>query len=1016
MIQDVGLNSSLVEDPSNDDFHRKWLGTSRKVDPFDPDTYGFNFSIRKFTVDRRTQMDSLRLLTLEKTAFRALATQWPAPWLVASPFMCGDPNAPLLAVRVKIEGIDFTERVECLRDLVAQVEPTEPRAPNSNMQTSYRVPRSAFEVHCGTIRGRLICGNPRDSDPTALELRNNGFILSLSSSFGRDRSRTSRWNLLSNPDQLSLRMDYKVSLVFDPTLVRVRPKSTPFSGKFTSLRSTDADFLHDPPVVSMESFEVIGEGHAIGSLKHDADTVAILMRSSPVLDLHCSTDALCVELWHPSVMEAIHQVFSIVPPPITSPHKPPHSPSLIDRLPGGVSLTIALARLVVFVTAPDVNPSDTMDLSRGFAFRTCIAVQYSCMHATHAHRFPDLHHRSETRHKLYLPRERIVDAVSAARTSSITNNVSAHIKVDLSNLSLRSAVATHYDADDPMIAERDDPSLEHQEFLHIARFRVDASLSGKRGTVPSTANESCTISGEIPYVRATFHLAHVYSVLLAVQTIHTLRPVSTPGLPAARPSTPIPFNFKFDVNTLQAIWVLPKENLVTRIDGMNINASSHEPLRVRLAKAVVWVKLPSQINRWEEDIGDRWEELLGLRRWEISLSPSKGIPEIAIDGDSARLRIPHGYVFSDLILDVTVTAKALRHLSRVALAGHYTDMPTPEPEEPKSIPHLSFRIRCLCLEASDDPLESKLAAIWRCGLEAAKHRREREEAFSAKVAAIYQAESEVPISDNGNIEVDYRFGAAHSVSVQEARRRLDEVHALDWTLRLQNHKDKLAKAEDIISQRLHGPASRKVTPVIPNIVVVSPIGHFPPLFRATLNGLCLVAQPPSFPIERLPDFLFERGSGLPRDTEFSLLVPLHLNFTLSSLHITLRDYPLPLLSIPPHRDSSVAALEFDSDIVIAEEMGTDLSVDWIDCPILRPNQGVQGSAQLSISVPKTIMPVKSYANPVLDITASSATILSWGVSYTPATQDLMRIIETLSSTTRDPSPAIGFWDKVNWFI
>ncbi|KAF9464454.1 golgi-body localization protein domain-containing protein [Collybia nuda] len=1014
IIQDVTLGSNLIENPSDDAFYQQWLGRNRNFDCFDPDSYNLLFSIQQVTMDRRTQMDSLRILTLGKVAFKALATQWPAPWLVASPFMCGDPNAPLLAVRAEIEGVDFTERVECLRDLVAHLKVTtqEPRvSPNPNVQLSYRVPRLGFEVRCGTIRGRLICGNPRESDPTVLELRNNGFILSLSSSFGRDRSRNSRWNLLSNPDQLSLRMDYKISLIFDPTLIRVRPKSVPLSGLFTSLRSSDAEFLHDPPVVSVECLEIKGAGHAIASLKHDADTVAILMRSSPVLDLHCSTDVLCVELWHPSVMEAIHQVFSIVPSASRLP-EPSHSLPLFDRLPGGVSLTMTIARLVVFVTAPDINPLDTMDLSRGFAFRTCVAVQYACMYASHAHRFHDLHHRTETRHKLYLPREKIVDAVAAARTSGITKNVSAHIGIDVSNLSLRSTVATQYDADDPMIAERDDPSLGHQEFLHISKFRINLALSGKRGHVLSTVSDTCDISGEIPHIRATFHLAHVYSALLAIQTIHTLQPVSTPGITAPRPSVLIPFNFKFMVNTLQVMWVLPKENLVTRIDGINVKASTHEPVGVQLNKAVVWVKVPSQLNRWEENVGERWEELLSLQRWNISLPLSTGNMDIAVDGDSARLRIPHGYIFSELIIDTSVTVKALRHLARVAVAGHYTDMPAPESEGPKSMPNISLRVRYLCLEAADDPFETKLAIIWRCGLEAAKHRREREDAFAAKVAAIYQAESKVPIPDTGKTEADYQFGAAHSVSVQEARRRLDEVHALDWTLRLQNHKDELAKAEDIIGQRFHRSASGKGGQTVPNIISVSPIEQLPPLFRATFNGLSLVAQPPSFPTEQLADFLYDRGNGLPRDSEFSLLVPMHLNFTLSSLHITLRDYPLPLFSIPPHRDSSVAALEFDTDIVIAEEMGTDSSVDWIDCPILGPNHGVHGSSQLTISVPKTIMPVKSYANPVLDITASSITTLSWGVSYTPATQDLMRIIETLSSTTRDPSPAIGFWDKL----
>jgi hypothetical protein len=120
--------------------------------------------------------------------------------------------------------------------------------------------------------------------------------------------------------------------------------------------------------------------------------------------------------------------------------------------------------------------------------------------------------------------------------------------------------------------------------------------------------------------------------------------------------------------------------------------------------------------------------------------------------------------------------------------------------------------------------------------------------------------------------------------------------------------------------------------------------------------------------------------------------------------------------IPPQTDKTVFVFDFDTDLVVAEEMGTELSVDWVDCPVVTSDYGLPGAAPFSLSVPKTIMPVKSYANPVIDVTATAPTIFSWGVSYGPGTQDVMRVVETLSSSPRDSSPGMGFWDKVNFRI
>ncbi|GLB33910.1 putative RNA pol II promoter Fmp27 protein [Lyophyllum shimeji] len=1008
-IQDIAVKTNVCNDSSEEVFHKHWLGRGRKVESYDSDAYNLKLSIRRISLDRRTRLDTMRLLTLEAADFQALATQWPAPWLTPSPFISGDPNTPLLAIRGELGGMELTERLERLRELAALAEPSvkgnpsQPTAPSSSLN----LPRFAFELRCGPLIGRIICADTKGSEPFAVELRNNGLVISAESSFGQERRVNARQQ---PPDhERSLRMDYTFVFMLDPTLVRIRSKTKMDSRHFTRLRSFDADFLDDPSILSIEAIEVVGEGHAVASMEQDSESVASVVPSSSILDIQMSSDALCIEVWNPSVIVAIHQLISILPTQEDRVASPAPSKALLDRLPAGISVTMAIGRFVVFVTSPDINPQDTLDLSRGFACRTGLSMHYSSMHSGHAHRFQDLPRRTQTRHMLDLPQEQIVDAVSAARASTITHNASAHFRISLSDLSLRSAVATEYDADNPLIFEKDGSDFIHLECLRVPSMKVDLCLSGKRGTVLSKAGDTCDVSVMVPDVRATFQLSHVYSVMLAIHGLNSILP--NPPRRTMDRSSPLVYRTKVVVTTLQVLCVLRTQSVALRMDGIETNILPDRPFSLQLSKAVAWVRLPSRINKWQSESGPKWEECVVLQTLHASVAPASGTSSISLDGESARLRIPFGYILADLIFDLTATAKAIRHLARITAQQQYSPMPPPEPEGPKVLPKITVRLRCMCLEASDDPFERKLADIWRCGLDAVKQRMEREAAFQAKVAAIYQAESEVPPSGPAEAGQEYHFGADHSVSIDEARRRLDEVHELDWTLRLQSVRQKHSKTEDAINQSLRGKLATNATSPVPNIVDVTPAARIPPLFRVLLDGVFLTLQRPSFPKGSLLDFLHEQG-GLPYETGYSLLVSLHLDFTLSSLHVTLRDYPLPLFSIPPNSDRNLPAWAFDTDLVIAEEMGSEQSVCWVECPVLEQNYGALGAPALSISVPKTIMPVKTYANPVIHVATSDTTIISWGVSYTPAIQDLMRVIETLSSPPLDPSPPVGFWDKM----
>ncbi|KAG6896107.1 hypothetical protein C0992_010276 [Termitomyces sp. T32_za158] len=1013
-VHDIVLGSSICNDTSEDDFQRRWLGNLKKIENCDPDIYAFKFWIAQVAVERRTRLDSMRLLTLETMNLQAIVTQWPSPWLTSSPFMTGDPNTPFLAIRAKFGGLDVTERLERLRELVAHIEPSRKGvAPSRTPAESCKIPRIAVEAECGILRGRIICADTRGTEPFAVEVRSNGFVLTMESTFVADFKSTARPSGHAGPRDL-YRMYYKFSFVLEPTLMRVRPRARPDTRKFIQLRSCDTDFLGDSSILSIESIEILGDGHAIASMDSDEDLPASVFTNSPIFELCVSTDAICVEAWNSCAVAALQQLSSVVPPqddqlPLTSPRQP-----LLDRMLPGLSITLAIPRFVAIFTSPDVNPQDNLDLSRGVALRTRLFLSYCSMHASHTHRFHDFNERTTKRGKLRLPAQHLTVAISAARTSVVSEKASAHIRISFSDLAVRSAVSTQYDADNPFVFERDDPALEKQEFLSIPSITIDLCLSGKRGATHSKAADTCDVSVVVPDVKVIFQLSYVYSLMLAAHCIKNVLP-KLPSTRAVKPKPPSDLRTKINivVSTVQIRSELQSQRLVARIDDIDIHAPPERPPSVQLSKFVVCVCLPRRIMKWEDERGERWEEFICFQTLQASLASSHASPSISVNGESARLRIPHGYVFADFLTDAVVTMKAMRHLSRMTAQHRYTPMPMPEPEEPKHILKTVVHLRCLCLEAADDPFESNLSVLWRCGYNAAKQRMDREEAFKAKVAAIYQMESQIFPSGSAEREADYQFGGDHSVSIREARRRLDEVHELDWSLRLRDLRQVHSKSDEAMNQLLRGKRTKKDSGLkVPDLVEVSPIPQATPLFRVVFRGLFLDVHRPSFPAESLPDYLYQQG-GLPRDTKFSLLVPLHLKFTLTSLHITLRDYPLPLFSIPATNDHTTPAWEFETDLVVAEEMGSQLSVDWIDCVVLEPHHGATGASAFSISVPKTIMPVKTYANPVVHVNTTSTTIFSWSVSYAPAIQDLMKVMENLTAAPRDSSPGVGFWDKLD---
>ncbi|KAJ3853573.1 golgi-body localization protein domain-containing protein [Lentinula lateritia] len=991
IVEDINVNVGLSNFDRNL-LHRKLAGRNDPKEAFDSDIYSLDMTVNGIQLTRTSVRDKFRLVNVGPLGLNIVTTQWPSPLLVTSPFLGGDPNAPTVLLKIGVDSVSLTDRLDSLLELVEQIPQNKKSIPPSEPSFSLiPVPRIEIDVSCGPIQTQLLVGSPER--PHIIEMRTDGFLLLINSHF--DNRYPLVASTLAEFDKLLLRMVFELSFIWKPTFIRIRSRQS-------KRVSVVTDFAEDPALVSLDAIEAVGKGDILAEIRDDTQNTASIDLSTLVSDISFSSDALCLELWHPEVLDAFVELLEVLPSAVKkegTSHK-----SLQARLPLGCSATVSLSRFVIFVTASELNPNDNLELSRGFALRvTGMSAQYCALHYTHLQRYKEPIDLSSSRIKLFLPKERSVAAWEEAKRSA---PISTFMSLSFLQLSLRSAISTQYSTDDPFIAERDNPAFENRDCLQMHGFLADARLYGQGG------KEVLDIMMRVPYVQAMLRVADLYSVMLAARTLKTLsttRPRASASENTRHVSGSILLSLQVTatVDNLQAHFVLRSSKIFCRLDSLSTHLISNGPLTVGWDKLALWTRVPAAVNRWQQRIGQKWEEFLTLQKWNVCLKQQAAVgSSVSVEGVAARVRIPFGFILADLVLDVSVVIKALRHLHLITTSNLFSPFPKPEAEAPKAVPNLSVQVGYLSLEAADDPLETKLGRIFKVGLDAVKNRMEREDAFAVKVNNILATQgAQTPERD-----ADWEFSTHHSVSIQDARDRLDQVHVLDWVMRLERLKNEQKEVQAELFRHLH-PSTTNRGINIPTIIPCTPVKEDPPLFRTTISNLSMIISRPTFPLECTPDFLFEQGQ-LPKDTHYSLLIPLHLHYSVSSFQVTLRDYPLAMVDIPAHPDPTLAALEFDTDLVIAEEMGTDLSIDWVECPIILPETEYLDVEPFYLMVPKTIMPVKTYANPEVKVTTADPTTFCWGVSYGPATQDLMRIVDTLSSSPRDPSPPLGFWDKL----
>lgn len=260
----------------------------------------------------------------------------------------------------------------------------------------------------------------------------------------------------------------------------------------------------------------------------------------------------------------------------------------------------------------------------------------------------------------------------------------------------------------------------------------------------------------------------------------------------------------------------------------------------------------------------------------------------------------------------------------------------------------------------------------------------------------------------------------YSVSIEEARQKLNENISRSWVKSFNEALECQKSAVQKNIEELWGTDEiDEDTAKNERIVEYS---EDPNLFLSIFKNLDLLIRSPSFNNTQLREFLHGIGKGLPLDTRFSLLVPMYVELNLSEWRTQLRDYPLPLIHFPEMNSSQAPSpsVKIRGEFVIAEELWPEeASIRRIRLPLVPmavKNPGDPNMNSYIVEVIRTISSVKIYTDLNVDVNTKNPTRITWANSMQPAIQTVMLAFDSFSKPPIDPSPKLGFWDKIRSII
>ncbi|CCD24333.1 Fmp27p NDAI_0D00190 [Naumovozyma dairenensis CBS 421] len=420
-------------------------------------------------------------------------------------------------------------------------------------------------------------------------------------------------------------------------------------------------------------------------------------------------------------------------------------------------------------------------------------------------------------------------------------------------------------------------------------------------------------------------------------------------------------------------------------------------------------------------------------------------PAVLLENESWHFSIPHKFAMYRLIDNITTVVKSLKQLlyslrtSKNDLIIFPKEVPTP------TLPKITLKSNRCVFSVADDPIEAKLNMVFQIGLQEQRARLTKLEEFNTSVLnkvigrkpdvsidevykilekancsskSLNQNKSMMPTPFPIN-DKELTLEEMLTEDIHRAYRNLQEHISDSWIKRIQEYKRKEREEFRKNFQFLWGNIDYSKLPLDINRKVIAFTTN-PFLMTLIIDQINIDLYKPSCGTEGVVDFIHNTGNGVPKDTEYSIMIPMYIDAKFGEIRWHLRDYPLPFVYIPPLDASQTkekSAIRLYGDFIVTEKLShKDNALRTLFVPLV-PSIALENTdTYYSLYVPRTVTSIKLYTSLKLDINSKDSTTVQIGNSYQPAIQQAMQCFDNFSKPPLDPSPKMGLWDKLRYIF
>ncbi|KAF3991700.1 hypothetical protein FT663_01011 [Candidozyma haemuli var. vulneris] len=391
-----------------------------------------------------------------------------------------------------------------------------------------------------------------------------------------------------------------------------------------------------------------------------------------------------------------------------------------------------------------------------------------------------------------------------------------------------------------------------------------------------------------------------------------------------------------------------------------------------------------------------WSRLGCVDSINVKLNDPQESEKISIFSSHVRFFQPHGFVVYKLFDNISIFVKIIKHLVKCLKSSEKSTVVFPNESLPLKVPNIRFKSTNLSYLMEDDPFEADLGMHFQLGLVEQRKRMDMLSAFEEKVKQENLSEAEFDV-------------------------RLDQMRVAisdSWIRKVNAYKAAMASeltehGRYIVGNELDLPASdnHKV------------LGYFiaPPLLKIVMADFDILITSPEFPLEELPQYIYNVGQGVPTDTRYNLMVPTHIDMCVNELRIHLRDYPLPLLHLPRAKDEvgRGRALMMKGHLVIGEALCLEKEhLRQMEVQLREPSENPDDDLHKydHLTINKSLTTVKVFTDLDVKFDSNGPCRFVWGQAYQFGIQQAMLNFDSFSKPPVDPSNKLGFWDKMRMLL